>query len=75
MTLKVCRPRGKSLLCIGWNALRQWKTGLICLGYADSLIPEEERKLIRQQEAFEAFTQKVYAAYVNGETFSLEIKS
>lgn len=73
MTLKVRRKAGKATIKIGWNLLRQWETGLICLGDADADEPPEERVLIRQQEVFEDFTQRVYEAYVRREPITLEV--
>lgn len=74
MTLKVCRSRGKGLVRFGWDALRQWKKGVICLGIADSDIPAERRVINRQKETFQAFTRKVYAAYIDGEPFTLNVE-
>ena len=73
MTLKVCRERGKAAMMVGFDVVRQWKVGMICLGQADPSAPAEERELDRQQETFEAFTGKVYKAYSEDESITLEI--
>ena len=74
MTLQVCRLRGQSMVHIGWSPVKQWLSGTICMGQPDSADTPEERELTRQQETFDAFTQRVYEAYVQGEPFTLEVR-
>ena len=73
MTLKVCRRRGQSLVFFGWDFFRPCQSGMISLGQADPNEPPEERELTRQQETFDAFTQRVYAAYAQNEEITLTI--
>ena len=73
MTLKVCRCRGRNLVFFGWDLFRPCQAGMISLGQADPDEPPEERELTRQQETFEAFTQRVYAAYAQNEEITLTI--
>lgn len=73
MTLKVCRQRGKAML-VGWDALRTWRRGMILLGYAAPSSRPATRGLERQDEAFAAFTRRLYAAYGRGEVFEMEVK-
>ncbi len=73
MTLRVCRQRGQSTIHFGWNTLRQWLSGTICVGMANIADPPEERQLTRQQETFDQLTQRVYHAYENGEGIELTV--
>lgn len=73
MTLQVCRTAGHRRLLFGFHPMKQWQANVVNLGLSDPTLPPEQRTLVHTSDTFDRFTQRVYAAYARGESFTLTV--
>ncbi|MBR0047215.1 MAG: hypothetical protein IJP75_10140 [Bacteroidaceae bacterium] len=73
MTLRTKDMRGHANVSIGWSWTRQTKHDTILVGWSDGSQAAEVRRITGSRECFDELTKRVYAAWADGEEFTLEI--
>ena len=76
MTLRVTRCPGHRCVLLGWDAFRQWREGMVCMGVAVSQeAPAEERLIEGGMEVYGRLERLVYEAFGKGEEMWVEISN